>query len=340
MLELVNQTPYAVALVPFTDRAGIDHLAVVVKATWDLAAAASGREPALAPEQRPVLFADERSGDDPQASLRYEADAGPPRPGTDVALVGHAYPERPGQATAEVSLAVGPVRRTVRVFGDRVWYRGATGWRWTDPRPFERMPLVWERAFGGVDASDPDPARHARDERNPAGTGFAARNDARRLDGLRLPNLEDPAEPIESWSSRPAPAAFAPIHRFWEPRRRLAGTYDGTWQETRAPLLPEDFDDRHLNSAPPGLVVTPGLQGGEAVVARGVQPAGALSFTLPRRRPSVVAVVRQQRRDAVPRLDALWIDGDTRQLVTVWRAALRCPRELLHVRAVFVKEAP
>ena len=85
----------------------------------------------------------------------------------------------------EVGFRVGPVQKVLRVIGDR------SGARWapSSPQPFEKMPLVYERAFGGVDPQVEEPERDW-DWRNPVGTGFAvSRGNA---DGLALPNIEYP----------------------------------------------------------------------------------------------------------------------------------------------------
>lgn len=39
--------------------------------------------------------------------------------------------------------------------------------------------------------------------------------------------------------------------RSWQPRLRYAGTYDQHWMDERLPFLPEDFDLRYFQSAPP-----------------------------------------------------------------------------------------
>src|SRR3712207_9360361 len=77
----------------------------------------------------------------------------------------------------DVRVSVGPASKTVRVFGDRVWDAGPAGAATKWVAPFERMPLVWERAFGGADQTDRGPTA---DPRNPVGTGFRAPNGAKR----------------------------------------------------------------------------------------------------------------------------------------------------------------
>ncbi len=334
MLELVNRTPHAVALIPFSDVEGHNRAGVVIKGTW---AVAPGAEPALADEQQPVLRCDLRNGDAPQASLRYAADLGWPKPATDVALVGHAYAPRARSTEVDVGLTVGRVRKVVRVVGDRAWYRSIASWQITKPRPFEKIPLAYEQAYGGRDATDP--RREQWEPRNPVGKGFVAAAVRERLEGLLLPNLEDPGRPISSWKDRPVPAGFGFIDSSWAPRAQLAGTYDANWEAERAPLLPEDFDERFMNAAHPDLVARGHLAGGEPVLVTNADPTGRLDFRLPRRKFTVTAVVEGRTVSADPSLDTVWIDADARLLVIVWRTAFPAPRCLAAIRAVFVKEA-
>src|SRR5262249_61161567 len=132
------------------------------------------------------------------SSYRSEPETAFIKPATDVVLVGHACARRP---TTEllVSLAVGAIRKAVRVMGDRTWSRTLGVKSMSRPTPFERMPLVWERSFGGWDRSHADPRKHTFEPRNPVGRGFRARHGSLE-DGLLLPNLEDPQHPLKSFT--------------------------------------------------------------------------------------------------------------------------------------------
>jgi hypothetical protein len=335
MLEIINRTPHTVALIPFSDKAGRDHAGVVIKGTWSLG---PGEDPTLAEEQQPILRADTRNGPAPDASLRYAADTGWPKLATDIALVGHAHARGARCAELDVGVQIGELRKTVRVFGDRVWFKSVLAWDITKPRPFDRVPLVYERAYGGRDTTHADPKHHAWEPRNPVGTGFAVSSRPERLEGLLLPNLEDPRNLIATWKDRPPPAGFGFIDGFWAPRARFAGTYDEAWQSTRAPLLPADFDEHFFNAAHPDLVASGHLTGGEPVLIVNADPSGRIAFRVPRRRFDVLAVIKGRQVPAEPRLDTLWIDTDNRLVVLVWRAAIPCPRCFLGIEAVFVKE--
>jgi hypothetical protein len=336
MLDLVNRTRFETALAPYTDARGMNHVCVTIKSTWSIA---QNGKVTPAEEQQPILRADVRAGDSVLGSLHYALDFGWPKVNTDVALVGHAH-ARDGRTTElDVGLLVGPIRKVVRVFGERVWYRGGGSWAITPPKPFERMPLIYERAYGGRDDSHPDSAKHAWEARNPIGTGFAATGSARRLDGLKLPNLETPSQLITSWSDRPPPAGFGLLDAHWQPRSRFAGTYDERWRQTRAPLLPDDFDPRFFNAAHPDLIAKGHLVGGEPVAISNADPTGTIRFDLPVQRFDVIASIKGRRVSAPPALDTVWIDTDERRVILVWRASLACPRSLIALDAVLVRSA-
>src|SRR5688572_6835499 len=72
-------------------------------------------------------------------------DAGIPKACGEVLVAGHAHPPTRPAPQCAVRVQAGPVDKTVYVFGDRRW----KGDRPTEPEPFERMPLTWDRAYGG-----------------------------------------------------------------------------------------------------------------------------------------------------------------------------------------------
>ncbi len=336
MLEVANRTEFIAACFPHADVGGGDVLVVVIKGTFRIRPGSDVLK--LADEQAPVVWADAFYGAPGASSVRYESDVSPPKIGGDVVLIGSAYPQRGKDRQAEVSVSLGPLKKTVRVVGDRAWHKSLTGWQPTAPALFEQMPLVFERAFGGRDGGGQASGSDSYEPRNPVGAGFVAAEDPERLEGLPLPNLEDPAHPIKSWKDRPAPACFGVVARHWAPRSALAGTYDEAWQADRCPLLPADFDPRYFNAASAGLVAPSPFGGGEQVVVTGAHRSGDLSFRLPARRLAVTAWVKGEPRRAAPSLDTVVIEPDDERLVLVWRAAIPCTREFLHIRNVFIKE--
>src|SRR5687767_4836877 len=177
------------------------------------------------------------------------------------------------------------------------------------------MPLVWERAFGGV---------HRRgdqvlaEERNPVGCGFAGGRSAGEMQGQPVPNLEDQASPLEQLGQTPAPACLAPIAPSWLPRRAFAGTYDERWQRGRAPYLPDDFDPRFFQCAAPELTFDRYLQGGEPVQVTGVTPDGPLAFTVPDARLVVAVTVAGSTNEPAANLETLSIEPDENRACFTW----------------------
>ncbi len=335
MLEIQNRTPFAVDLAPAMDRDGYDHAVCAIKGTFT--PSLNPEDPPRAEEQLPVLQADEHHGEPGESSIRYEMDTCLCKRGTDVILNGTAVPPNPARRM-DVALKAGPVRKVVRVVGNRRWQRNLGVWQAGDPEPFSEMPLVWERSFGGRDESHDNPDKHSFEDRNPVGTGFAARRSGDRLDGLALPNLEDPKQPIKRWKDKPPPAGFGFIDRHWQPRAGYGGTYDDKWQQKRMPLLPDDFDERFFNGAPVGQISQKFFAGGEAVSVRNLKPDGEIAFQVPRRRFQVRTWIRGEPFNTEPVLDTVIIEPDDDRVIVIWRATIRCPRKFLYIDCIRVSE--
>ncbi|HSP78881.1 MAG TPA: DUF2169 domain-containing protein [Myxococcaceae bacterium] len=313
-----NETPLVLEPLYLADEEMQPLLVLVVKATY-----AIGRDGlTLAEEQEPVNVAGEYWGEPESSSYRYEPECAFFKPATDVVLVGHAHAPAPDTRELLVALQVGPVRKGVKVVGDRTWYRSMGSISATRPQPFERMPLRYERAFGGWDRTGEDPAKHRFEPRNPVGVGFRASH-RNFEEGLRLPNLEDPEQPVQRFGQVVSPAGFGFTSPNWQPRAAYAGTYDEAWDKSRKPMLPKDFDRRFLSAASPGLVAPSYLKGGEPVTVVNASSLGRLSFSLPGVAPKIT-VVLAGAEDAHPplNLDTVILDTDEHRLFLLWRAVL------------------
>jgi hypothetical protein len=316
--KLDNTTPFAVAPTYAMDEDGRPLLVPLVQATYEILA---GRSLDLAPVQEPPSLAGELWGEDIATSCyRIEPAFAFTKPATDVVLVGHAQSPRHAVAELQVTFRVGPVGRVLRVTGDRVWVHSLGSTAPTRPLPFDRMPLSYERAFGGWDRSSPDPARHTFEARNPIGVGFRGPN-SEFEEGVALPNLEDPESPIEAYGQVIAPAGVGFLAPHWQPRASFAGTYDEAWSRTRMPLLPRDFDRRFFNAASPGLVAPGYLRGNEAVLVDGASPLGRLSFNLPGTPPPrcLVALRHGPDVEVALALDTLVVDTDRDRVLVLYR---------------------
>ncbi len=312
-----NETPFAFEPLLVADEEGRPIVAPIVKATF-LVSAEGVLE--LADEQVGVDFAGSHHGKPGESSLRFEPETAFMKPATDVVLLGHAVAPRGRTRQMRVGIRVGPVQKSALVTGDRHWESRFFGSRASEPEPFARMPLIYERAFGGWDRTPENPEHHDFEPRNPVGVGLKAKK-GKLADGAPLPNIESPAERLESPGGRPAPVGFGFVAPDWQPRLALAGTYDELWTKKRSPLLPKDFDRRFFNAAAEGLVTTEPLKGDEKVVAIGVTPEGRWEFRLPAIEAPrcLLATTADADQELVTNLDTVIVDSDERRLTLIWR---------------------
>lgn len=173
-MEIVNLTPFATHVMPSMSRDDHDLALLVVMASFELPAPGQRGGVRRAAQQPPPPMADAYHGDPTCSSLRVEGQSAYTRPGTDIYVHGHAWAPRGRPATeTEVLVRVGPCLRTAAVIGDRVWVRSFASLIATRPAPFDRIPLVWERSFGGSPARARG-RRAAIAARNPVGRGLYA----------------------------------------------------------------------------------------------------------------------------------------------------------------------
>jgi len=337
MDNLVNLTPFAVTALPSMDRSGAELLLVVLSARHRLPPAGRSALGGASPceDQGEVRLTDEYWGDPATSSLRYEGQTAYTKPGTDIHLLGHAWaPGGRRTPQASLGLAVGSSQCLAVVFGERYWTEGLGGLRPSAPKPFERLPIIYERCFGGP--SGPASSRIMEaSERNPVGAGLV--HSSREALGRPLPNFEDPRALVHGPGDLPRPVGFGPLGRHWRPRRDFAGTYDEAWVRTRAPVWPADFDERFFCAAPPSLCASPPLGGGETVSIVGAHPDGAIAFVVPTLRSRVTLVLAGTRRSVPMAFDTLTIEPDDGVCTMTLRAALPVGKALARLESITVR---
>lgn len=335
MLQLDNRTPYAAERTIVMDKVGTKSWVVAVKATFDLG---PNGVTGLSDLQQPLLYCAEHYGEPGKSSIRYEADLIPSKRATDVLVNGwaHAPAGKPTHAV-DVSLRVESLEKRLRVFGDRHWGLGFPGrLKPSSPTRFERMPITYERAFGGWDQTDPNPARQRLDPRNPIGSGFATKE--KHLEGRALPNVEHPGQLISSWNDRPAPAGLGAVASHWSPRLEWAGTYGDEWMKSKFPLLPDDFDDRFHQCALPDQQVGGYLRGGEEVMLENLSESGRLRFCLPKIYLAFSTRFGKDKVEHRAALQTVVIEPDASRLVMVWQTSLGCHHTLDQLDATVIRE--
>jgi hypothetical protein len=159
------------------------------------------------------------------------SDFWPMKGATDVIVRGDAFaPGGKPIGSQMIRVTVGKRQRLIAVYGDRVIEWPARGQlRFGAPEPYTQMPVVWSNAYGGCDPRVPIDVEQtiaglSRLEldhpgvypRNPFGKGYLVIDEP--VDGLRLPNLEDPEALLRPesvitgdprrWYLQPLPACY------------------------------------------------------------------------------------------------------------------------------------
>lgn len=335
MLEPKNHTPLGVSIVPGLDKDRLDYVTVVMKGKFTIAPGQHRLK--FSDEPAPILTTDQYFGEPEKTGVRFEADIGMRKRGTDIVVNGHAYaPHGRAAYTVDASVSLGNNKKTCRIFGDRAWEKSRTSvgtWTPSQPKPFERMPLGYEHAFGGIDTRPKDaPEFFAA---NPIGKGFIATK-LQPTDSLPLPHIEDPRHLIQRVEDRPPPAGFGFIGRGWQPRVAFAGTCDAQWQQTRFPFLPADFDERYFNGAHPDLITANLLRGGERVTLTQLCASGDLVFDLPVWTDPVTIAIKGKRQAYIPVLDTFVIEPDDLSVFITWRVTAPCPKLFVYIDAVII----
>ena len=300
-----------------------------------------------------LVKGDKHYGDPRITPVRFETDLIPYKVATDVVLNGTAC--APGGKAVHAltcSLTVGSHRKDLLVLGDRICRFSEYGAPWFDePVPFVTMPIRYDLAYGGVDIySDPDMSLPY--VRNPLGKGFVVKNTRLSVEGLPLPNIEDPRDTLSphrliagemaDWERQPMPQGFGWYSKTWYPRAPLAGIMpadrpfeEKIWQAYHQLVPPEqrelhsktrlpDIDFRYFNGASPELAV-PYLQGNEPISLENLRPDGPLLFGLPGERPKIVLDIGFGPKELPPFLHTVMIRSDDMAVDLTWRGHTTYP---------------
>jgi hypothetical protein len=319
-----------------TDPAAREYAVVVVKGTFLIPDDSGPAELAPKSVQAPLVMADTFTGAPGLSAPVFESDFARRKPLCDVLVVGNAYaPEGRATSRCKVGIRLGQWQKLFDVVGDRTWRLRVATVGPSEPEPFVTMPVTYDRAFGGIDDSDPgapDAYRH-----NPVGRGYGKRRSAARLVGRPLPNTEESDEPVVSAWGEYRPMSLGPVHRSWQPRLALAGTYDQKWLDDVFPFLPPDFDDRHYQAAPDDQQIQP-PGGGEELVLVNLGVPGRLAFRLPANLEMPMAFFLRDGEPEFVRamLDTVIVAPDDRRLYIVWRYARPLRRNIFELSAVQV----
>jgi hypothetical protein len=325
-------------------------LSVLLKRTYRFA---NDARCVRAEHDRKIVTGDQHYQDPMNSSVRIESDFAPFKLATDVVLNGRAYAPA-GKPAHELvaTLVVGEHRKDIVIVGDRIArYRPEREPAFTEPEPFESVEIRYERAFGGVDIYF-DRKMPCIYGRNHLGRGYVIANARESVDGLPLPNIEDPNDRLTAerlcighhvhWERLPMPQGFGWFAKHWRPRCLLAGVlpadrkYEDELRAAYRQLVPADqlemydqtrlpdMDFRFFNGASPGLAL-PFLSGNEIVRTQHLAPEGPLAFQLPGDRPRIGLDLGSGVQEPTVVLHTVMIHMDEREVDLVWRGAVPYP---------------
>jgi hypothetical protein len=329
------------------DHKGRPVFCVLVKRTYNIRSAGQVQRT----ESRPLVQVDQYydDGDPEWTTVKYETDFAPFKLATDVVVIGKAIaPGGEPVPQLDVTVEVASHQKTVRVTGDRhCLYRENASPAFSDPVPFTEMPIQYDRAYGGRDTRS-NPEEPFYYPRNDVGMGIALKNAKDIVEGLRLPNIEDPGDLLtpdrvtfekpDFWSAQPLPDGLGWFQRTWYPRCSFTGAtpayveIDTVLREETLGLVPKgqialsrqfklaSFDLRFHNGASRGLAL-PYLRGDETFRLTNLTLDGSLTSQLPGDTPSIMLNIGLGENELEPFLHTVCIRLEEMQVDMVWRGA-------------------
>jgi hypothetical protein len=322
-------------------------------------------KPAEVPE--PLLFTREGTGLDDLGVP--ESDVIPFKQATDLIVMADAHAPSRTTTQMDVWLRTGKLERVHRVYGERrCIYRGQGSYTFSEAAPFESVPLRYSLAYGGEDPSWVMPEKIRLEEmfflpqsyypRNTVGRGYVLRENRERIDGMLLPQIENPGDLLtpgrlvvgdpENWWRQPFPWSCDWFDALWYPRQSFLGVLPrglpeddrelfevragwvapGQQQRLRGTPEAERIDPRFADGASPGLIV-PLMRGDEQVQLEGVLPGGkSLTLTLPGRMPKITVRFEGKQHDVPARVHRVLISTRRMGLYLVWHGAFYPDRPL------------
>jgi hypothetical protein len=273
----------------------------------------------------PIVTEERHHRGNPVASLVRGSDFALLVPRPELVIIASAYAP-PGQETRQVSVRLAVQReetvvmnKRLEILGDR---RAKPGAPVPEPLPFSKLPIMYERARGGISARD-----------NPVGVGLATDPDGL----LTMPNVNHPEKGGTN------PAGVGPIPSAWPLRQKKRGSLSWTNANLSPDVdVPDDFDDAYYQTAP-GDQQAQELRGGDLIALVNMHPElPMLRSYLPASRG--VAMAQTARGDRIPlslRIDTVHLEPDAMRAEIVFRGfAVVEERDLGDLRLAGALEQP
>jgi len=207
-----------------------------------------------------------------ESSIRFENDYVPYKPHADFVINAYAHSTeplrewrcgvkvlRPKETEKEEHDVL--IEKWLRVRGERYIQRDVIGSSFTTSNKSTKVPVRYEYANGGSIANpEYDKENNPKVKPyikyasyNPIGVGITHNSMFENDVLLRAPQIESMQEVLDKPNMPNPPQGFGFMGIEWQPRASLAGTYDEAWLTSKAPVLPDDYQDTFNNTAHPDM---------------------------------------------------------------------------------------
>lgn len=221
VLKVISQPNVSAAAFMWRSDERSRYLTVVAKATFD-----------LEPQRSPLSDETEAlRGFDPQSVDDVDSDRVPYKVRSEVIVTGSAHaPDRKPTNRFLVRVVVGGIDKSVGIVSERRLTREG---KILEGAPITKVELGWNKAAQGAT--------------NPIGRS----NEVRDTQGMALlPCLVPPADLHSERADGIASIGLGPIPSHWSPRREMAGSRGGPYQDGDALVLTRDLDHAFFQVAP------------------------------------------------------------------------------------------
>ncbi|SHO56848.1 DUF2169 family type VI secretion system accessory protein [Vibrio quintilis] len=337
-MELHNASKLQATYTGALYKDGRHGIVIVAKGSWQIPDDVSQTPKLLATKQSlPIQETDTFTGEPGLSAPVWENDLATTKPVCDVIMHACAHAQNgAAEKQVRVGLKLNQINKQFIVTGSRQWQASTFGHSLTDPTPFRSQEVSYDLAFGGTDLTHQDEGKTQVCMTNPIGRGYLPDHPSKTLDGRPGPQTEEADTPVTSAHRKYVPQSFGPIARNWEPRIHYGGTYDQHWMENIRPFLPDDFDERFYQCAPPDQQ-TKYLEGGELVELTGVSPRGTVTFHIPENGIYMAVIDGDgQEHELSPKADTLMIEPEYNRFSIVWRADWPLRRSPEEVETILV----
>ncbi|MEA1892069.1 MAG: DUF2169 domain-containing protein [Campylobacterota bacterium] len=256
-------------------------------------------------------------------------DLGMPKPNAEVLLSGCCYTQAEDDGTSHVKLKVGSIDKELYVFGDRFYKNGLI----SRAQSFVKMPLIYEKAFGGKNYA-----------KNPLGKGYG--------DSDALPNIEDPKHLIVTNNEKNNPSGFMPYDISWPQCADKLGTYDEQYKKELWPGFAADMDYTYFNRAPADQQLDGFFKGAQSIELINMHPKEQHIIShIPELSVRCFATSKEENEEGrfqeIPmQRDTLWLFPELQRGIIIFRGTIEIEDEeytnlkYLNLKPLKVDETP